>query len=98
MFKVPNGKLLKIAAEIDGNVLVSVQFTGDFFAYPEEDIAHLENLLSYHPLDFDLLRYTVTSFIEQNNMQLFGITAESLVEGIILCAKQEESKNSGDAS
>lgn len=98
MLKVPNGKLLKIAVEIEGNVLVSVQFTGDFFAYPEEDITHLENLLAYHPLEEDLLRYTITSFVEQNNIQLFGITPDYFTEGILLCAKQEESEKNGDVS
>jgi hypothetical protein len=40
VYKVPQGKLLKVSLEYDEkrNILQSVCITGDFFAYPEEGI------------------------------------------------------------
>ena len=90
VLKVPNGKLLKITADIDDTVLVSLQITGDFFVYPEESIIQLEQLLRYQPLEKDLLLYMIDAFFKQNNVELFGVTAEAISDAIIQCASQEQ--------
>ncbi len=93
VFKVPNGKLLKVTADIDDTVLVSVQITGDFFVYPEESIIQLEQLLRYHPLEKDLLLYMIDGFFKQNNVELFGVTAEAICDAIMQCSMQSGDKH-----
>ena len=90
VLKVPNGKLLKITADIDETVLVSVQITGDFFVYPEESINQLEQLLRYQPLERDLLLYMIDAFFKQNSVELFGVTAEAISDAIMQCTSQEK--------
>ncbi len=90
VLKVPNGKLLKITADIDDAVLVSLQITGDFFVYPEESISQLEQLLRYQPLEKDLLLYMIDTFFKQNNVELFGVTAEAISDAIMQCTLQEQ--------
>lgn len=86
VLKVPNGKLLKITADLDDAVLVSIQITGDFFVYPEESISQLEQLLRYQPIEKELLLYMIDAFFKQNNVELFGITAEAIADAIMRCA------------
>ncbi len=47
VYKVPNGKLLKIFLDYDekSNLINELSITGDFFAYPEEAIELMENKL-----------------------------------------------------
>lgn len=90
VLKVPNGKLLKITADIDDTVLVSVQITGDFFVYPEESIQQLEQLLRYQPLEKDLLFYMIDVFFKQNNVEVFGLTAQALSDAIMQCTLHEQ--------
>ena len=87
--KVPGGKLLKVTADIDNGVLASVQITGDFFVYPEEELYHLEQLLRFHPLDRDLLLYMIQSYLTQNNVQFYGITPEALTDALMQCSSQD---------
>jgi hypothetical protein len=87
--KVPGGKLLKVSAEIDNDVLVSVQITGDFFVYPEEELYHLEQLLRFHPLDRESLLYMIQSYLKQNNVQFYGITPEALTDALLHCASHD---------
>jgi len=48
--KVRGGKLLRVRADHDGNTLVGVAITGDFFLYPEEGLSVLEKMLAGAPL------------------------------------------------
>ncbi len=91
--KVPNGKMLKVTAEIENNIIINAQITGDFFVYPEEDIAHLEQLLRYQPLEKELLLYMIDSFFKQNNVELYGVTAEAIRDALLLCGEEGENKN-----
>ncbi len=87
-FKVPNGKLLKIIADIDNGILISLQITGDFFVYPEEELYHIEQLLRFHPLEKESLLFMIESYIKQNNVEFYGITPEALTDAILLCGVQ----------
>lgn len=91
--KVPNGKMLRVMAEIENSIIISAQITGDFFVYPEENIAHLEQLLRYQPLEKELLLYMIDSFFKQNNVELYGVTAEAICDALLLCGEDDEGKN-----
>lgn len=43
--KKPSGKLLKVEAVVENGVFKQVEFTGDFFAHPEERLEELESAL-----------------------------------------------------
>lgn len=87
MYKVPNGKLIKIhlTYDPDENVIDSVNITGDFFAYPEEAIEELEIYLQDVFLDETKLFLTISDFITKHQVQFIGLDAESLTKAILMC-------------
>ena len=66
IYKVPQGKLLKISLEYDEkmNVITDICITGDFFAYPEEAIELLEKKLKNTILDHVQLLEKISSLID----------------------------------
>ena len=87
VYKVPNGKLLKISLDYDkkNNIINVIGITGDFFAYPEEIIEILEDELKNSVIDKELLLKKINTIIEENNIQFIGLNAEGLVDGILKC-------------
>ena len=85
IYKVPGGKLLKIFISIDESksCINSIMITGDFFAYPEESIEELEQILKQKPLKKQELVDTIESFIQTHNVQFIGVDALSLTEAIM---------------
>ena len=87
VYKVPNGKLLKIFLDFNTkNMLInSISITGDFFAYPEESIDIMEKKLKNTLLTKENLLEKINSLIKKYNIELIGLDAENLVEGILRC-------------
>ena len=87
IYKVPEGKLLKIYADIDetNNKIKNININGDFFAHPEESITELEKILQQKFFKRKDIIKIITSFIETNQVQFIGIDAESLTEAIMRC-------------
>ena len=87
IYKVPQGKLLKISLEADDNqqIIKNIIISGDFFAYPEESIQRLEEILKDEKLEKNHLSTIISSFISSNDVQFIGINAEALTEGIMRC-------------
>lgn len=87
VYKIPNGKLLKISLEYDENnsTIYSVKIMGDFFAYPEEAIELLENELKEIQLKKAALVKKINSVILANNIEFIGLNAEGLADGILRC-------------
>jgi len=44
-YKVKGGKLIKVALEVEGDVIKSAKICGDFFLYPEDAIEEIERSL-----------------------------------------------------
>lgn len=44
-YKVPNGKLLRIQADLDDDIINYIKISGDFFIHPETEIIEIEKLL-----------------------------------------------------
>lgn len=83
IYKVPNGKLLKVfLEEVDGKITV-LRITGDFFMHPEENIKNLENFLIGCELNGEKLDAKINEFFDKNPTQFFGIDIPSLVSTII---------------
>jgi lipoate-protein ligase A len=87
IYKVPQGKLLKISLEYDEkkNVITDIRITGDFFAYPEEAIELLETKLKNTILERKQLLKKISSFIAEYQIQFIGVNAEGLTQGILMC-------------
>jgi len=87
IYKVPDGKLLKINADIDetNDTIKDININGDFFAYPEESITELEKMLRQKNFKRNDLIKIITTFIETKKVQFIGIDAESLTEAIMRC-------------
>ena len=89
IYKVPNGKLLKIFLEYNekNNLIENLKITGDFFAYPEEAIETIENNLKNVSLKREILIEKISSIIKDNRFEFIGLNAEGLTEGILMCLK-----------
>jgi lipoate-protein ligase A len=89
IYKVPDGKLLKINLNYNQktNKINNVRITGDFFVHPEEAIEMIEEELKNLKLDKINLFEKIQSVVTQNNIELIGLDAESLTNGILMCLK-----------
>lgn len=89
IYKVPNGKLLKIILDYSSKnrSINNISITGDFFAYPEESIDIMEKKLKDTLLIKENLLEKINSVIKKYNIEFIGLDAEGLVEGILRCLK-----------
>ena len=87
VYKIPNGKLLKIFIEYDekDNSIKDINITGDFFAYPEEAIEIMEKKLKNTKMEKENLLLKINSIIKENNIEFIGLNAEGLTQGILMC-------------
>lgn len=87
IYKVPQGKLLKISVEYDekNNVIMNIRITGDFFAYPEEAIELMETKLRNVLMEREQLLEKIRSIITEYHIQFIGVNAEDLTQGILMC-------------
>jgi hypothetical protein len=89
VYKVPNGKLLKIFLNYDekSNLVKDISITGDFFAYPEEAIEIIENELKNTIMDRSELLEKINEVIKKHNIEFIGLNSEGLTDGILMCLK-----------
>jgi lipoate-protein ligase A len=87
VYKVPQGKLLKISVEYNKKnyVIKNIRITGDFFAYPEEAIELMETKLRNTVLEKEQLLKKIRSIITEYHIQFIGVDAEGLANGILMC-------------
>lgn len=87
IYKVPQGKLLKISLQYDenSNVIIDIKITGDFFAYPEEAIELMETKLKNTVLEREALQKKISSVITKHDIQFIGLDVEGLTKGILMC-------------
>ena len=87
VYKVPNGKLLKIFLDYNekNDSINTIRITGDFFAYPEEAIEIIENELKGEVLDKRKLAEKINKIVTKQDIKFIGLDAEGLAEGIVLC-------------
>lgn len=86
IYKVPNGKLLKIFLEEENGKINSVKITGDFFMYPEEHIENLEASFKGCELSASALELRLKEFLEKTPTNFFGLDNASLVSTILSAA------------
>lgn len=94
IYKVPDGKLLKIFLEPNEGAVGDIKITGDFFMHPEEKIAELEAALKGHVLDETALQATIEGFLKEQSIELFGADAASIAKTILMAAQPPSPSNS----
>jgi len=77
--KVPNGKLVNVAATYD-DTIDSVTITGDFFLEPPEARADLERAIEGRSTDVS--QQELVDAIESVDAQLIGFSAPHLAEAV----------------
>ena len=83
IYKVPNGKLLKLFLVDTDNTISSVKITGDFFLYPEENLEALEQKLQGVEKTEEPLRGAIGDFLTENPTIFFGLDTEALVYALM---------------
>ncbi|MGM5488425.1 MAG: hypothetical protein ACQESG_05740 [Nanobdellota archaeon] len=78
-YKVPNGKLLRIDAEI-GETIQSIRITGDFFIHPESALEDIEGLLA--GIRVEDVERVLTDFIQENDVKVIGFGPKDLAEAL----------------
>lgn len=87
--KKPSEKLVTVFSDIENGIIKNTVISGDFFIYPEEAVYLLQdffNGLDIRKIDYKILNKDIERFIEKNEMELVGISAETLAEAIIYFA------------
>jgi len=85
IYKVPNGKLLKIFLSVDEITrrIKDIMIAGDFFAYPEESIEELEQALKEKVVERKEIQEVIMSFIKDHDVEFIGVDASSLTDAIL---------------
>jgi lipoate-protein ligase A len=81
-YKVPGGKLLAAELTVEGDHMVGVKITGDFFMHPETAIIELEKAVDNTPIEE--LEDTVRRFFQENDVTLFGVEEGDFVKVVRL--------------
>jgi len=84
-YKVPEGKLLRIEADIDNNTIKNIKIHGDFFIHPETGLIEIENSLKGSTID-DKLEDRLT--ILTKDMKMIGVCAKDIVHVLKKFIKQ----------
>ncbi|MFA4830906.1 MAG: lipoate protein ligase C-terminal domain-containing protein [Patescibacteria group bacterium] len=84
IYKVPEGKLLKVFLTAEEGKIKDVKITGDFFMYPEEKIVLLEEAVKGMELNEEALKEKLEKIIVQENLDLFGFDAGSIAKTMVM--------------
>jgi lipoate-protein ligase A len=82
-YKVKGGKLIKVALEVEGDIIKCAKICGGFFLYPEDVIENIERSLegAYSNSDFERI---LTEAVESSGAQLLGFSVEDLAAAVRL--------------
>jgi len=80
-YKIPNGKLIRLKAEVDDNKIKKISITGDFFLHPEEKIFELEKSLINILLSKESLQPIVNKVLADATM--VGISSDEFVNALL---------------
>ncbi|MEM2227203.1 MAG: biotin/lipoate A/B protein ligase family protein [Candidatus Bathyarchaeia archaeon] len=84
------GKLIRVTAELIGEKILNLTFSGDFFMIPENKLRELELRLKNLTLDKKQILERIKLFYEESNVQTPGIKPEDFAEAIMKLKKLAE--------
>lgn len=82
-YKIPNGKLIRVEAEIEKEKLKNLKITGDFFMHPEESIELIESSVKGKILKREEIEKSIREVIRKNKIQLLGISEKDFVDALM---------------
>lgn len=82
-YKIPEGKMLKIKVEFDGNVIRTISILGDFFLHPESTIEEIEKRLEGCEVNIELITSEVQIALHRMNAVLIGASALDIAKAIM---------------
>ena len=91
IYKIPEGKLVKISMDFDGGKIMAVKIFGDFFLHPERGIELIEKDLCGKKIEEKTLIDEIEKTVKKNCLELFGISSQGLATAILLA--KEGAKN-----
>ncbi|MBM3283783.1 hypothetical protein FJY90_06095 [Candidatus Gottesmanbacteria bacterium] len=84
IYKIPDGKLVKIELKEKQGKIIRIKITGDFFIYPEEMIYSLEDHLVGCTIERTVLKNKIEKWLRKYQIDCFGITSTGLADAIIM--------------
>jgi len=90
IYKVPDGKLVKISLDSNNGKINSVKIMGDFFLYPEKGVELIEKSLSGNSTKKDSMVSAIDSCVKENNLDLFGINSEGIAKAILIAEENSQ--------
>lgn len=81
-YKVPDGKMLKIKLDIEGESIKSIIILGDFFLHPESTIEQIEANLVGCKIDMETITARIQEVLDNSNSTLLGAKADDIAKAI----------------
>lgn len=82
VLKNPGEKLVHIDIDFEKSTISCIHISGDFFIYPEEAIGAIEQALLGLPVVPQLIEQNMCTLIQNNDIELVGISVSTIVQGI----------------
>lgn len=76
-------KLINVNYELKNSLISKIIISGDFFIYPEESITLIEKTLLKLEIDASVIAQKLSECVDTNNIELLGISVNSLTEAIL---------------
>ena len=86
IYKVPNGKMVRLEMEYDQERINDIIISGDFFMHPEDAIDLIEQALTGIEIEEGKIKEAINKVAEEQGINFFGIDADSLTRAIMICA------------
>lgn len=86
-YKVPDGKLLRVAVTVADGRIVALHINGDYFMHPESAVEDIEAHLTGMPVEADALKASLDAYIKENDIEIIGADAASVVHAILLATE-----------
>jgi hypothetical protein len=86
IYKVPNGKMIRLEMDYDKERIDDIVISGDFFMHPEDAIDLIEQALIGVDIKESKITETIKQVVEQENIEFFGVDIPSLTRAIMICA------------
>lgn len=85
IYKVPNGKLLRLSLELKAGKISAIQLRGDFFMHPEEGVEAIEQALLGLAVDKGIVK-AVEKAAGDNSIEMFGLDSNAVFEAVKMAA------------
>ena len=86
IYKVPNGKMIRLEMDYDKEKINDIIICGDFFMHPEDAIDLIEQTLIGVELEESRISGAIKKVADEENIEFFGVDIPSLARAIMICA------------